>query len=365
MITRRAPGKLLIAGEYAVVRPGHPAVVVAVDRFVTVTVSDTAAESTMTSDSNGGTRIRCGRTGDRLVPAGDRETISFFSYALAAVRVVEQLVVESGRPPRHFDMRIAGRDLSDADGRKFGLGSSGATTVAIVDALGAFYGLRLEAMDIFRLAMLATLTVNPRASGADLAAAVWGGWLEYRSPERARLAIAPGERDVTAKLRAAWPGLSVRPLPAPKQLRLLIGWTGEPQATTALVARIDDEQWDTPLFAGFLADSDLCVTGLIDAIEADDVIKIQHRIGRARRILEGLDSAAHVGIRTPVLDALCAAADLVGAAAKPSGAGGGDCGIAILGRDSDRQATELTRRWLAADIRPLALNIQSIERDTP
>ncbi len=38
MIEVSAPGKLYIAGEYAVVETGHPAVIAAVDQFVTVTV---------------------------------------------------------------------------------------------------------------------------------------------------------------------------------------------------------------------------------------------------------------------------------------------------------------------------------------
>ena len=38
-VTRSAPGKLYIAGEYAVVEPGHPAVLVAVDHFITVRAS--------------------------------------------------------------------------------------------------------------------------------------------------------------------------------------------------------------------------------------------------------------------------------------------------------------------------------------
>lgn len=38
MIEVSAPGKLYIAGEYAVVEPGHPAIIVAVDQFITVTI---------------------------------------------------------------------------------------------------------------------------------------------------------------------------------------------------------------------------------------------------------------------------------------------------------------------------------------
>ncbi len=40
-VVRRAPGKLFVAGEYAVVDAGNPAILVAVDRYITVTVTGT------------------------------------------------------------------------------------------------------------------------------------------------------------------------------------------------------------------------------------------------------------------------------------------------------------------------------------
>lgn len=38
MIEVSAPGKLYIAGEYAVVEPGHPAIIVAIDQFISVSI---------------------------------------------------------------------------------------------------------------------------------------------------------------------------------------------------------------------------------------------------------------------------------------------------------------------------------------
>lgn len=38
MIEVTAPGKLYIAGEYAVVEPGHPAIIVAIDQFISVSI---------------------------------------------------------------------------------------------------------------------------------------------------------------------------------------------------------------------------------------------------------------------------------------------------------------------------------------
>ena len=39
-ITSKAPGKLFIAGEYAVVEHGHGAIVAAVSRYLTVTIDE-------------------------------------------------------------------------------------------------------------------------------------------------------------------------------------------------------------------------------------------------------------------------------------------------------------------------------------
>ena len=44
LITEKAPGKLYIAGEYAVVENGYPAILVALDQFVTCSIEESAAE---------------------------------------------------------------------------------------------------------------------------------------------------------------------------------------------------------------------------------------------------------------------------------------------------------------------------------
>ena len=41
MIQVKAPGKLYIAGEYAVTEPGYKSVLIALDRFVTATIEET------------------------------------------------------------------------------------------------------------------------------------------------------------------------------------------------------------------------------------------------------------------------------------------------------------------------------------
>ncbi|MGV9612147.1 phosphomevalonate kinase [Nocardia xishanensis] len=358
MITCRAPGKLFIAGEYAVVEPGRHAVLTAVDRYATATVDEAGDEvTTLRSDLDGGVTLSCGRIGGRLVPStADGVVPSNFTYVFAAAAIVERLLAERGIAARSYRLSIS-TDLADENGKKLGLGSSAAVTVATVAALGRFHGLDLSPMDRYRLAMLATVSINPRASGGDVAASTWGGWIAYCSPDRQRVAELAGESGVDAALRAPWPGLSVRPLPTPTGLAMQVGWTAKPASTPKMVAGLGGADAD------FVSRSDRCVQRLTAALEADDSLGIRAEINCARELLVTLDSKARLGIMTPSLRALCEAGEAVGAAAKPSGAGGGDCGIALIERTRRAAITELTGRWVAAGIRPLSLRTHPFEGD--
>ncbi|WP_280240592.1 phosphomevalonate kinase [Nocardia abscessus] len=358
MISYRAPGKLFIAGEYAVVEPGHRAILTAVDRYATATVVEASADedTTLRTDLNGAGKLSCRRGGDRLIPStADARVPTAFAYVFAAAAVIDRLLVERGIRARADSLRLT-RDLADSDGKKLGLGASAAVTAAAVAALGIFFRLGLSPMDRYRLAMVATLSVNPAASGGDVAASTWGGWIAYSSPDRQRISESIADKGVDAALRAPWPGLSVHRLPPPTRLAMKVGWTGEPASTPALVAGLrHGHRRQLPDHGAFLAKSEQCVRRLGTALESGDSFGIQGEIHYARSILMGLDEKAGVGIMTPRLHALCEAGEAVGAAAKPSGAGGGDCGIALIDRTRSAAITELTARWVAAGIRPLSL----------
>jgi phosphomevalonate kinase len=60
---------------------------------------------------------------------------------------------------------------------------------------------------------------------------------------------------------------------------------------------------------------------------------------------------------TPALRALVEHARAAGAAAKPSGAGGGDCGIALLPDGAAHTRDWLHRRWSRAGVLPLPLKV--------
>ncbi|OIH94306.1 phosphomevalonate kinase [Curtobacterium sp. MCBA15_001] len=355
MIEFRAHGKLFVAGEYAVVEPGQPSVLIALDRAITARVTEGHGSGSVHSEEYGHLPLTWTRDEDGL--ALDREHHPY-DYVMATIDLVEKLRAERGIAPRFHDLRIMSQ-LDDASGRKFGLGSSAAVTVATVGALDRFYGIGLSQRQRFQVALLATVRVNPRASGGDLAASTFGGWLRYSAPDRERLVEQLGTSSVSAILddADAWTGFDVERLPAPTDLRLLVGWTGSPASTTKLVGAVRRHR--NGGYGTFLDDSRACVDDLTTGLQTGDAEQTLDALRRARVLMQRLGDSVGSRIETDRLTTLCDVVERSGGAAKPSGAGGGDCGIALVPADLDTAA--VFREWEAHDIRHLSVAVQPPE----
>ena len=367
MIETRAPGKLFIAGEYAVVEPGQSAVLIAVDRCITVRLTESEGAGRIHSSEYGQAPVIWRREDDGEHIIVDERP---FDYVLSAISTVEELRSGRGARPRYFDLEISS-ELNDADGRKFGLGSSAAVTVATIAALDEFYELGLTLTERFKLAVLATIAISTKASGGDLAASTFGGWIRYSSPDRAALhAHREAHGVVSAMTCAEWAGCSARRVTPPSSVDLLVGWTGSPASTEHLVKRVHtpSERADessaeysesTPApekprpLVSFAAESHTLVDDLVAAFDADDAEAGMTTIRSVRALLQRLSDSTGSLIETEALHDLCEIAETHGAAAKPSGAGGGDCGIALA--HSHTEAQTILSGWEAAGIRPLDL----------
>lgn len=355
-VSRHAPGKLFIAGEYAVLEPGHPAILVAVDRRVSVTVSESVdADVVIVSDLCPG-RARLRRRGGELVADDEQQTLDGLRHVVSAIEVVDALLTERGLPVPPIQVSITSG--LHRGGVKFGLGSSGAVTVAAVTAVATYCGVTLSPEARYRLAMLATARHDPGPSGGDLAASVWGGWIAYHAPDRVAVLDLARRRGIEETLRAPWPGFGLRRLPPPRGLALRVGWTGQPASSSVLTGRLDAAAWrGSAAQRSFLARSDECARALIRALERGDDHESLRQIRRARQVLAELDDEMRLGIFTERLTALCDAAEAVGGAAKPSGAGGGDCGIAFLDARATDEIAQLQATWDALGVLPMPIEV--------
>jgi phosphomevalonate kinase len=320
-VTASAPGKLFLTGEYAVLA-GAPALVAAVDRRAQVRVQLEPGAGPLEVESLAeGTRRAIHDPERDALGGGDAGAV------LAALR--------SARTAAPSLAGLRARVVVDtraflADGQKLGLGRSAATVAAAVAALLAGVG-RQDRGDILQAALAAhALFQEGRGSGADVAAAVRGGVLEFRRDR--------GE--VTVRARALPPGL-----------HLLVGWSGEGRATDPMLRRFADGA-SRPRA---LRDLSTAAEQAAAAVERGDGAALLDAIASAADLLVRLGDETGMPIVTPALARLVAAARRVGAAAKPSGAGGGDCGIALA--TSPAQADAVVAAWRAEGIVPLPVTV--------
>ncbi len=346
LITEQAPGKLYIAGEYAVLEQNCPAILVAVNEFVRVSIAkSTGTSGLIHSKQYSQDSIHWIRKGNQMV-IDNRDNP--FEYILSAINFTERFCLEQKVSMSLYDLHV-NSDLDSADGKKYGLGSSAAVTVATVKAILNFYGLHCTKDLIFKLSAISHYSVQGNGSAGDIAASVYGGWLKKEL----------ATKSLSEVLNEAWPGLKIQLLTPPEGLNLVIGWSQKPASTSQLVDKTNAKkkfiktQYDT-----FLDESRKCVLDMIKGFNEKNISLIQKQIRLNRQLLKDFASLNHIAIEIPRLTKLINIAEQFNGAAKTSGAGNGDCGIVIADEKTDIE--EMKNNWRKNGIMPLNFLVHSI-----
>ena len=354
-ITSKAPGKLFIAGEYAVVEPGHGAIVAAVSRYLTVNIDEATSVGTLTSTQNPDVIVEWAREGEQFCAKGDHP----YKLVEEAILVAEQYVRESGTPTNALYSLAITSELDDAKrGIKYGLGSSGAVVVATIQAILDFYKTPHTPLLVYKLSVLTNLRLSQRGSFGDIVASSFRGMVYYTSPDRSALLEQLQSQTIKEICDTDWKGLTIERLPEIPDFTLLVGWTGQVAITDSLIQATEKKrkvETDSAFYKEFLAKSHFIVQSLQSAWKNEDIPALQEGIRANRALLNEFAKVMQLEIETSALKTLCDLAEQVGACAKTSGAGGGDCGICFTQNEQQRQQIET--QWAKAQIQVLPLNI--------
>lgn len=291
----RAPGKIVLSGEYAVL-DGAPAISMAVDRFVETVLRPAAGTSCSVSAPAFSRSV-----GKFSQNAGNIE----WQQGQEEFRVVDSVWRAASRANcPDYDIELDSSSFYDAaTHQKLGLGSSAAVTVSLTAALCQERLCREnQRHTIASIAQRAHTNMQQGSgSGVDIATSVHGGLIEYRM-------------DGATAQRIVWPdGLAYRVL-----------WTGTPSSTQDKLKRLDatlskpsrvrlanvSEDMAAAWQSG---DGDRVLAAYRDYVESLREFSVDHSLG--------IFDAGH--------DELTRRAFASGLVYKPCGAGGGDIGILL------------------------------------
>lgn len=327
------PGKLFLAGEYAITAPGQTAVIAATAMGLTLTVQD-ATTSSVTSNSIA-TPWQFNMS-DPITIGQDH-----WRYVQAAIKILQDYTQAEATLPALSDVCITiTSDLNGPYG-KLGLGSSAAVVVGIIAALDAHFAWHIPRLTRFKLAGLAHYFVQKNGSLGDIAAITYGGVIAYQSPDLDQVMGSARQWPTPEEIARDWPALKITPLAWPAHWRLLLGATHESADTKSALHQLE-------LNATFLAGSQQAVTQVIQALMTNDYAQLTQALQANQNVLQTHLPAGYV---TPKLAHLLGTLNQI--AGKISGAGYGDNGFAIVTDD----ATALIQSWQAAGIDPLLMTI--------
>ena len=272
-----APGKLFLLGEYAVLE-GGPALLVPVTQQAKVAVEPGTGAVTSISDST--------KTLSSLDAINEWSLLSAIQQVLGKEILKEQ----------NFTL-----DTSEffVENQKLGLGSSAALTVALVKACKP----GLTNLDVYKLAdECHRVFQDGVGSGADIALSAMGQPIQFS--------------------RSSGP----TPISLPSDLHMLAIWTGRSASTTQLVGSMQDYRKRDPAeYKKHMTDLIDVANGCIQAVSDQDSRQILARIEQYDSHLQHLSSDSSVNFYNQLHEDMRKKVKLT---YKPSGAGGGDFGIA-------------------------------------
>jgi len=300
MIQTSAPGKLLLLGDYAVVY-NNPCLVTAVDKRLYVEAEIIEKEE------------------DEIITPQVKES----RFVLETIAHFKEI----------FSIRQSVRIKTKGDfSHQVGLGSSSAVTVATLEALNQLFKKNLNKKQVFDMCYSVTLSIQGVGSGFDIAAAVYGGTHYY----------------VTG-------GVVIEPIHI-DSLPLIVGYSGVKADTPFYIRKVAEafkyrQEELKNIFSS--------ITSLVEeariGLETSDFEKTGKCMTQNHILLQKL------GVSIPKLDEMVKTANQAGAwGAKLSGAGGGDCMIALVS-DEKRDEVKKAIEKVGGEIIHVGLNARGVE----
>jgi ERG8-type phosphomevalonate kinase len=321
-ITTLTPGKLILLGEYAVLE-GAPALAAAVNRFARVSLHPLPGKefrvSAPTIDINAITFYlnengKVCFSGERPLDVSGK--LDFFSATVeGAARYLRRFNVPLTPAEINLD---TGDFFLEKSPEKLGLGSSAALTTGLFAALLTHAGKTVPGengyLELFDLAVETHRAAQGNiGSGIDIAASTFGGVLQYQVNRNS------GNRKPL-----------IEHLQLPGELRMLVVWAGKSASTKEFVEKVNAFRVKNPKkFNGIMGEMAEISSRGCEALKTGKTAHFLEMAQQYYRQMDELGRCSNIPIISTEHRRIAEIVQSSGAVYKPSGAGGGDLGIAF------------------------------------
>jgi phosphomevalonate kinase len=360
----KAPGKLVLLGEYAVLEESVPAVVTAISESIYCLIAE-HDKIIFTSKRIKINKIEYEFSDKQLHLLSDVEETDVLKFSKNAMEITLRYLEEKGVKLKKFEINILS-DLANNDGIKYGFGSSAAVTVAIVSAILNMHGAEINGDAnreiIFKLSAIAHFLSQGSGSGVDIAAATYGGMFVYHSFTADWMKRRIQKlTSVRAMVLEQWKFFRSERVLILFDFFLCVGWTGKAASTKNFLdevkkVKFSDSPDDVQFYQDFLKTNKNLINLFLHGIKNNKKELIGRAIQINKNLLRELASRAGVEMETENLSLLINVAKKLGFEAKFSGAGGGDCGYAIV--YDENSVKELKAMWKKYGIEPLDVKLE-------
>ena len=310
-------GKLYIAGEYSVLTPNQSAIIKNIDIFMQAEIKFSEKYSIYSDMYDYSVTLE--------------EDDENYSLITETVKTVNEYLQLKGVDIQPFNMKITGK--MEKNGKKYGIGSSGSVTVLTVKAMSKLYNYEISSEELFKLSSYVLLKKGDNGSMGDIACISYENLVMYTSFDRNLIKEKMKNGSLAEIINLEW-GYKIEKIHCPEKLEFLVGWTGIPSISGKMIVEVKNL-----INSDFLEKSEKIVQNLKKGIEQGNKKTILENIGENGKLL----SLLHKKIYSQKLLELVESAEGLDICAKSSGAGGGDCGIAISFNKNDTE--KLLERW--------------------
>ncbi|MFZ9139287.1 MAG: phosphomevalonate kinase [Bacilli bacterium] len=299
-----APGKLFIAGEYAVTESNGEAILFPVKKGITVTI-ESQPKSMLRNIQYPNENIKFKEIHEIQNP-----------YLRLALEVMRQWVTAQHIKWKHIKITIDSSLVADQG--KYGLGSSGAVTVALIGALLKFYKFEFTPRQLYQLAVIATIQNYQDTSFGDIACSSYNQPIHYRKFAKTMIPLIK-TLHVHTLLKMEWKDLMIEPIQGNMQKPLVI-FSGTSANSYDMVNRVKSS-----IHEDWVKQSNQLITQYLNQQNVEIVDKLQKHLLKLSQ-LSGVDFI------TSNMSKIMKVAEDLGGHSKMSGAGGGDCVLTFLPR---------------------------------